>query len=141
LPLFILAAAYLVATIDIRSHDGRVARGVELAGVNVGGLDNAELDAELERINSFVVTAPVYIETPEAAYQIDAERLGLQLDRTATRLAAKAAQRCVRSHGSVRCSQPTKSMQCCAWTERPQRQGSPRYRRRSVSSRANRRSS
>jgi vancomycin resistance protein YoaR len=93
LPLFILAAAYLVATIDIRSHDGRVARGVELAGVNVGGLDNAELDAELERINSFVVTAPVYIETPEAAYQIDAERLGLQLDRTATRAATLATGR------------------------------------------------
>lgn len=93
MPLFLLAAAYIVATVDIRSHDGRVARSVELAGVDVGGLNSAELDAEMERINSFVVTAPVYIETPEAAYQIDAERLGLQLDRTATRAATLAAGR------------------------------------------------
>lgn len=93
LPLVLLAAAYVVATIDIRSHDGRVARGVELAGIDIGGHSLDDLDAELDRINSFVVTAPVYIETPDAAYQIDAERLGLQLDRTATRAAALAAGR------------------------------------------------
>lgn len=93
LPLFLLAAAYIVATVDIRGHDGRVARSVELAGVDVGGLNGDELELQLDRINSFVQTAPVYIETPDAAYQIDAERLGLQLDRVSTRAATLAAGR------------------------------------------------
>lgn len=87
IPVLLLAATYAVATIDIRNHDGRVLRGVSLAGVDVGGLTSEELDAEFTRINSIVETAPVYIETPGAAYQIDAERLGLTLDRSATRAA------------------------------------------------------
>lgn len=93
LPIFVLAAAYIVATVDIRSHDGRVLRSVELNGVDVGGLNQEELDAELDRIDSFVATAPVYIETPDAAYQIDADRLGLTLDFAATRAAVLAAGR------------------------------------------------
>lgn len=87
IPLLLLAATYAVATIDIRNHDGRVLRGVSLGGVDVGGMTSEELDAEFTRINSIVETAPVYIETPGAAYQIDAERLGLRLDRRATQAA------------------------------------------------------
>lgn len=93
LPLLLLAATYVAATIDIRNHDGRVLRNVMLGQVDVGGMDSDELDRELDRINSFVQTAPVYIETPEAAYQIDAERLGLTIDRNATRAAVLAAGR------------------------------------------------
>lgn len=85
IPLLLLAATYAIATIDIRNHDGRVLRGVSLAGVDVGGMTSEELDDEFTRLNSIVETAPVYIETPDAAYQIDAERLGLKLDRAATR--------------------------------------------------------
>ena len=58
-----------------------------LGDVDVGGMTADELDAEFDVINSFISTAPVYIETPGAAYQIDAERLGLALDRRATRAA------------------------------------------------------
>jgi len=58
-----------------------------LGDVDVGGMTSDELDAEFDVINSFISTAPVYIETPGAAYQIDAERLGLALDRRATRAA------------------------------------------------------
>jgi len=93
LPLLVLAAMYAVATIDIRNHDGRVLRGVQLGQTNVGGMDSNGLDDELDRINSFVETAPVYIETPGALYQIDAERLGLTLDRGATRAAVLTAGR------------------------------------------------
>ena len=93
IPLLLLAATYAVATIDIRNHDGRVLRGVALGEVDVGGMTNEELDAEFDRINSFVETAPVYIETPGAAYQIDAERLGLTLDRNATRAQVLASGR------------------------------------------------
>ena len=84
LPLLLLAATYAVATIDIRNHDNRVLRGVALGQVDVGGMTSDQLDAEFDRINSYIQTAPVYIETPGAAYQIDAERLGLTLDRRAT---------------------------------------------------------
>lgn len=87
LPLLLLAATYAFATIDIRNHDGQVLRGVMLGDVDVGGMDPDQLDIEFDRISSFVETAPVYIETPGAAYQIDAERLGLTLDRRATRAA------------------------------------------------------
>jgi len=87
LPLLLLAATYATATIDIRNHDGRVLRSVMLGDVDVGGMTSDELDAEFDKINSFISTAPVYIETPGAAYQIDAERLGLALDRRATRAA------------------------------------------------------
>lgn len=93
LPLLLLAATYAVATIDIRNHDGRVLRDVVLGDVAVGGMTSEELDLEFDRINSFISTAPVYIETPGAAYQIDAERLGLALDRRATRAAVLAAGR------------------------------------------------
>jgi len=93
IPLLLLAATYAVATIDIRNHDGKVLRGVTLGEVDVGGMTNDELEAEFDRINSFVETAPVYIETPGAAYQIDAERLGLTIDRTATRAAVLASGR------------------------------------------------
>lgn len=93
LPLLLLAATYTIATIDIRNHDGRVLRGVTLGEVDVGGMDADELEQEFDRINSFIQTAPVYIETPGAAYQIDAERLGLALDRRATRSAVLAAGR------------------------------------------------
>ena len=68
-------------------------RGVTLADAPIGGLDNDQLDAEFDRISSIVETAPVYIETPGAAYQIDAERLGLTLDRRATRAAVLSAGR------------------------------------------------
>ncbi len=84
LPLLLLAATYATATIDIRNHDGRVLRGVTLGGVDVGGMTVDELNDEFDIISSFMSTAPVYIETPDAAYQIDAERLGLTLDRRAT---------------------------------------------------------
>lgn len=87
IPILLLAATYAIATIDIRNHDGRVLRSVSLAGVDVGGMTSEELDAEFMRLNSIVETAPVYIETPDAAYQIDAERLGLKLDDRATRAA------------------------------------------------------
>lgn len=87
LPLLLLAATYAAATIDIRNHDGRVLRGVVLGDVDVGGMSAEELDIEFDRINSFISTTPVYIETPGAAYQIDAERLGLALDRRATQAA------------------------------------------------------
>lgn len=92
-PLLVLAAGFLIATFDIRSHDGRVARSVELNGVNVGGFSADELETELQRLNSYVETAPVYIETPEAAYQIDADRLGLQIDFVQTRAAVLEAGR------------------------------------------------
>ena len=87
LPLLLLAATYAAATIDIRNHDGRVLRGVVLGDVDVGGMTAEALDIEFDRINSFISTTPVYIETPGAAYQIDAERLGLALDRRATQAA------------------------------------------------------
>jgi len=92
-PLLLLAAAYAIATIDIRNHDGRVLRGVTLGQVDVGGMDSDELDVEFDRINDLVSTANVYIETPGVAYQIEAGGLGLQLDRNATRSAVLAAGR------------------------------------------------
>lgn len=93
LPLLLLAAAYATATIDTRNHDNRVQRSVTLGQTDVSGMSSDELDAELDRISSIVEAAPVYIETPGAAYQIDADRLGLKLDRNATRAAVLAAGR------------------------------------------------
>jgi len=92
-PFIVLAATYAVATIDIRNHDGRVLRGVMLGDIDVGGMTAEELDAEFDRINVAVETANVYIETPSAAYQIDAGGLGMKLDRNATRAAVLAAGR------------------------------------------------
>jgi len=105
IPLLLLAAAYAVATIDIRNHDGRVLRGVSLGDVDVSGMTVEELNAEFDRINDVVQTAPVYIETttfvggsegvetPGPAYQIDAERLGLTIDRRSTQAAVLSAGR------------------------------------------------
>lgn len=91
--MILLAVAYAIATIDIRTHDGRVLRNVELSRVDVGGMTTAELDAAIDHINSLVEDAPVFIETPEALYQINADRLGLHLDRDATRNAVLNAGR------------------------------------------------
>lgn len=93
LPVLLLAAVYLAATIDIRSHDGRVLRGVRLGQVSVSGMTPEDLDVELDRLSSFVEIAPVYIKTDDAAYQIDADRLGLTLDRDQIRAEVFSAGR------------------------------------------------
>ncbi len=87
-PFVVLAALFLFATIDIRQHDGRVLRGVSLGDVDISGFSPEELDRELDSVSAVVESAPVYIETPDAAYQIDAQRLGLSVDRSATISAA-----------------------------------------------------
>jgi len=92
-PLLLLAATYAVATVDIRNHDGKVLRGVTLGQVDVGSMSADELDGEFDRINDLVAASDVYIVTPEAAYQIEAGELGLQLDRSKTRAALLAAGR------------------------------------------------
>ncbi len=93
LPLLILAAVFIAATIDIRQHDGRVVRGVRLGSTDISSMTAAELDRELDRLDALVEGAPVYIETPDAAYQIGADRLGLTIDRPATTAAALDAGR------------------------------------------------
>lgn len=88
-----LALIYGAATIDIRRHDDQPLRNVSLNHIDVGGHSAEQLDAELDRLSELVETAPVYIETPDAAYEINAERLGLTIDRPATRAAVLRAGR------------------------------------------------
>lgn len=94
LPFLALAAFYAIATIDIRAHDGQALRGVSLGGTDVGGMTAQELDAEFDRLQSVLDVSPVTIfESPEVGYFIEAERLGLEIDRAKTRRDVFAAGR------------------------------------------------
>lgn len=88
-----LALLFVASTIDIRRFDGRALRGIYLSGSDVSGLDAEGLQDKLDHLDELVANAPVYIETPDAAYQINAERLGLRVDRTATTAAVLTAGR------------------------------------------------
>lgn len=93
LPILALAATYLISTFDIQANEGKVLRGIHLGQTNVGGMTPQQLDIELDRLSSYVEIAPVYIRTGDAAYQIDAERLGLTLDRDQIRAEVFSAGR------------------------------------------------
>src|SRR5262245_20068953 len=70
--------------LDVRGHDGHVARNVSLAGHSVGGDSRDELAAEVSRQADAARTMPVHIVTPHASYDTTAEVVGLSIDQPTT---------------------------------------------------------
>ncbi len=84
----VLGAAW---ALDSRAHDGRVMRSVALAGREVGGMREAELNRFVEDVAARYEQAPIEIRAPEGGFRSDARELGLTVDRrgTVTRVLAE----------------------------------------------------
>jgi hypothetical protein len=74
-------AAFGVAT-ALAGNDAP--RNLVVAGVNVGGLSPADLDARLDQVAAGYETTPVDVVTPAGTVTTDASTAGLSLDAVAT---------------------------------------------------------
>ncbi|HUQ39175.1 MAG TPA: VanW family protein [Acidimicrobiales bacterium] len=88
--LVLLVAAWLV---DLRLHDARVARNVEVAGIAVGGMDKVDLRAALFGIATTAGEAPVRVDAPGGGFQAPGREMGVRIDALATANAALATGR------------------------------------------------
>lgn len=79
--LIALFAGYIV---DLLGNLGDVPRGVVVAGVEVGGLPQAEAEAKLRRELGPRLTEPVRIRAGDVRAELDPAEAGLSLDWTAT---------------------------------------------------------
>jgi vancomycin resistance protein YoaR len=77
----LLGAAW---ALDSRAHDGRVVRGVALAGREVGGMRPAELTAYVDDIATRYEQAAIEVRAPEGGFRSDSRELGLSVDRPGT---------------------------------------------------------
>ncbi len=83
--LVLLVAAWAV---DTAVRGGKVRRNVELANVDVGGLDASGLLAVMERLDEDVATTAVRIDVGGETLETELGQLGLSLDPEATTQAA-----------------------------------------------------
>ena len=72
-------AAGIAWTLDDRAHEGRVARGVTLAGTPVGGLREGRLTGVVEELAGRYLAAEVRVEAPGGGFSTTAEALGLRV--------------------------------------------------------------
>lgn len=79
--------------IDSRTHDSKVSRNVQVAGVDVGGQDRTELEASIEQVDEEVQQRAVQVTTPAGNLDTTAGELGLHIDAAATADAAMDAGR------------------------------------------------
>lgn len=82
--LFLLLA--LAYGLDAHGHKGRVARGVHLAGTDVGGKTPKALDGILANLDRTLGDAEVIVKLPSgASFTSNGHDMGLHLDEAATR--------------------------------------------------------
>ncbi|WP_129338145.1 VanW family protein [Cellulomonas endophytica] len=81
LVVLVLGGAYVGASWGLA---GRVPRGAEVAGVAIGGLDEAEAVARLERELADRAAEPVVVEAQDVRTDLDPGAAGLALDASAT---------------------------------------------------------
>lgn len=75
-----MAVALPVAyVLDARSHDGRVARNVQLAGTPIGGLTKAQLEHVVQRVATKLATATIVVDAPKGGFSSDAKAMGVDL--------------------------------------------------------------
>lgn len=79
-PLVILACALLVAGIDVAASAGRIHPGVEVSGVNVGGIGRQEAVMAIETELAKHVAAPVSVRFEDASWTVTAAQLGAAVD-------------------------------------------------------------
>lgn len=70
--------------LDMRAHNGEVARNVVLGGVNVSGLTRAEVAAVVDELARRYETAEIEVDAPNGDVRFTAEDVGLQVDVAAT---------------------------------------------------------
>jgi len=95
----VLAAAVLVLGFAFAGSQSRIAAGVTVAGVDVGGMSAAQARAKLERRFSSVQPQPVTFTAAGHAFRISPAELGVQPDWDA---AIAQAQRAGSGSGPVR---------------------------------------
>ena len=88
--LFLILVAWGV---DSALNNDNVARNVTVAGVDVSGLDQAQLQAELETAASSYASTAVIIRTADGEVETTAGVVGLELDAAATAEQAMAVGR------------------------------------------------
>lgn len=77
--VLVLAGAVGVYAYD-RSRQDRVAEGVDVAGVDVGGLDRDAARARLERELAQPLAAPVVVRARGERFRLSAEQAGVEVD-------------------------------------------------------------
>lgn len=92
-PLAILVIVLAAWGFSYWKMGSSVARNVHVAGVNVGGLTSSQLDKKLDLISSDLSGLQVRITTPASTMDSQAKKIGLGLDRDATRKATFAVGR------------------------------------------------
>ena len=93
--VFALAALFVVLiglsvvyAVDGRRHSGRVARRVQLAGIDVSGLNKARLAAAVAEVERAYAGGKVTVEAKSGGFTTTTKALGLTVDRAATTKAA-----------------------------------------------------
>ncbi len=79
--------------IDLRSHDGRVMRGVTLAARPVSRLTSAELERVVAEVARELPTQTVRVRAPGGGFTTDAQALGVRVSEPATVRAALSVGR------------------------------------------------
>jgi vancomycin resistance protein YoaR len=77
----LVMAAY---ALDMRAHGDEVVSRVRLAGIDVGGMNEAELARALDRVAARYEEAKVKVKAPQGSFTSPASSLGLRVDRKAT---------------------------------------------------------
>lgn len=83
--LLLVVLAWLA---DTNRPDGEVLRNVTLAGRRVGGMDRAELSAEVARLADRYAKSPVHVDAPGGGFVTTTADLKLSLEQNATVQAA-----------------------------------------------------
>ncbi|MEY2478803.1 MAG: hypothetical protein QOG87_4118 [Actinomycetota bacterium] len=89
--LLLGAGALLVMAVyalDMRSHDDEVVSRVQLAGIDVGGMNETELARALDRVAARYEEAQIKVKAPQGGFTAPASSLGLRVDRKKTTEAA-----------------------------------------------------
>ena len=80
----VAAIVVVVWLIDSRvAQADTVGRNVELAGYSLGGLGQADLEAQLDLVEADVVAMPLVLQTPEVTMSASNADVGVGLDRAA----------------------------------------------------------
>ena len=87
-PVLLLVALVVAWAVDASSDE--VARNVELAGTDIGGLRESELAGPVGEAAEEFATTPVELVTEAATYETSTGALGLEVDKEATTAAALA---------------------------------------------------
>ena len=77
----LVMAAY---ALDMRLHDDEVVSRVQLAGIDIGGMDETQLARALDRVAARYEEAQVKVQAPQGGFTAPASGLGLRVDRKKT---------------------------------------------------------